>query len=103
MTIRTKLLNTAVALAVASGTLVPLAAAANAGSRKYDGGYHRESYHHRDRFDDRRYAGPHHERHFYRKKRRNNVGPAIAIGIGALMLGIIASEHGRKQRYSDHD
>lgn len=107
MTIRSQLLNAAVATAVAAGTLVPLATSAHAGQRDWNGhnGYnrrHHESYDDR-RFDTHRYAGPHHERHVYRKKKRNNVGPAIAIGLGALVLGIIASESGRSHRYSDDD
>lgn len=96
MTITRKLTSLSVAAAVAAGTLIPLATSADAGRRHHRDHY---SYRHYDDGYSHRYAGPHHERYVYRKKRRNHVGPAIALGVGALMLGIIASEHRRKHRH----
>lgn len=93
-----RLTSLAVATAVAAATLVPLASA-EARPRNPHGGY--SAYNSGDH-GGRRYGGPHHQ-HYVHKKRRSNVGPAIALGIGALMLGIIAAEAGRKQRYADDD
>ncbi len=42
------------------------------------------------RWDDRR-----HHRH-HRRHKRDNTGKYIALGVGALMLGIIASEAARR-------
>lgn len=103
MTISRTLTSLSVAAAVAASALIPLASTANAGSRHdgarhYDGGgsYRHAAPRHLD-------YGPRHSDYghgyAYRKKKRNNVGPAIALGIGALMLGIIASEHSRGRRY----
>ena len=76
---------------------MPLASTANAGSRHYGGGYGARHY---DGGYAHGYAGRDYGHGgYYRKKRRNNVGPAIALGIGALMLGVIASEHRRGRRY----
>lgn len=36
---------------------------------------------------------------YYRRKRRNDVGKAIAIGAGLLALGIIASNRGHRRRW----
>lgn len=100
MTLSRTMTSLSVAAAVAASALIPLASTANAGSRHYrshgshsfyDGGH---SY---------RHVAPRHYGYGYgygyRKKRRNHVGPAIALGVGALMLGIIASEHRRGRRY----
>ncbi|PPD30838.1 MAG: hypothetical protein CTY20_01525 [Hyphomicrobium sp.] len=103
MTIRSKILHFAVAATVAFGALAHLATAASAGARKYDGGYNLEFRGHRDHFESRRYGAPHHQRYATHKKRRSSAGPAIALGIGALVLGIIASEAGRNARYSHDD
>lgn len=98
MTFSRKVTSLAAAAAVATGALIPLATAAEAGKRHghhygrhYDGGH------------SHRYAEPYHYGYGYgyRKRKRNNVGKAIAIGAGLLMLGIIASEahRGRRHRY----
>lgn len=96
MTISRTLTSLSVAAAVAVSSLIPLASAANAGSR-HDGARHY------DGGGSYRHAAPRHSDYghgyAYRKKRRDNVGPAIAIGLGALMLGIIASDHSRGRRY----
>lgn len=102
MTISRTLTSLSVAAAVAASALIPLASSANAGSRHYrshgpqhfyDGGH---SYRH---VAPRHYAYGDGYHYGYRKKRRNNVGKAIAIGAGLLMLGIIASESQRGRRY----
>ena len=63
----------------------------------YDGGH---AYHHvKPRHYSYSHRGYDHGYYGYRKKRRSNVGPAIALGVGALMLGIIASEHRRGYRH----
>ncbi len=102
MTFSRTLTSLSVAAAVAAGALIPLASTAEAGSRHYRG-------HGAHNFYDGGHAYRHvRPRHYgynngygygYRKKRRNHVGPAIALGVGALMLGIIASEHRRGRRY----
>ena len=97
LTISRTLTSLSVAAAVAAGALMPLASTANAGSRHYGGGYGARHY---DGGYAHGYAGRDYGHGgYYRKKRRNNVGPAIALGIGALMLGVIASEHRRGRRY----
>lgn len=101
MSITRTIASLTVAGAVAAGTLLPLASAANAGQRHPGSGYGTRYYD--GGGSAHRYAGPQHQRYVYRKKRRDNVGPAIALGIGALMLGIIASEHGRYRGDRDYD
>lgn len=97
MTISRTLTSLSVAAAVAASALIPLSSTANAGSRHY-GGYGARHY---DGGHSYRHVAPRHYGYSYgyRKKRRNHVGPAIALGVGALMLGIIASEHRRGRRY----
>lgn len=94
MTFSRTLTSLSAAVAVAAGALIPLASTADAGSRHYRGSHfnYDGSY---------RHASPRHYGYSYgyRKKRRNHVGPAIALGVGALMLGIIASEHRRGNRH----
>lgn len=91
MTLSRKFTSLAVAAAVAAGGLMPLASAANAGPRHHKYGYS-SHYGYADP-----YYGRSHRYGYYRKKKRNHAGKAIAIGAGLLMLGIIASEAGRKK------
>ncbi len=100
--------RTAIAVAVAAGTLAQLATAAEAGRRDRGGGLHGYSdSRHFDKFGpgrgDRRFADPRREYYGHPRKRRNNAGPAIALGAGLLMLGIIAAQSGRYDRYGDED
>ncbi len=97
MTITRKLTSITTAVALAATALVPMTTAASAegwhdGNRGRDNGYARSERHDfdRNRHDDGgryRYA---HRRH------HDNTGKYIALGVGALMLGIIASEAGRR-------
>ena len=61
-------------------------------ARDYDGGHDGG----RDfrRGDDRDWRGGR-DRYYARHRHHNNTGKYIALGVGALMLGIIASEAGR--------
>lgn len=103
MTIMRKITSLAAAAAVATGTLLPLAATAEAGSRhgKHYGHSHGAKIYggHRSHRSYVYSNYDHHHGYVYRKKRRSHVGPAIALGIGALMLGIVASEHHHRHRY----
>jgi len=92
MTFTRKLTSTITAVAIAAASFGTLATSANAGPRGHGHGY---SQHHNHGYyggyrggRDRYYARN------YRKK--NNTGKYIAIGAAALMLGIIASEAGRR-------
>ena len=102
MTISRTLTSLAIAAAVAAGALIPLASTADAGSRHYRG---QGPHHFYDGGHAYRHVKPRHygygSGYGYRNKRRDHVGPAIALGIGALMLGVVASEHrrGRRHRY----
>lgn len=98
MTITRTLTSLSVAAAVAAGALIPLASTADAGSRHYrsHGSHHIYDGGRAYRHVEPRYYG---YGYGYRKKRRNHIGPAIALGVGALMLGIIASEHRRGYRH----
>jgi hypothetical protein len=89
-----KLTSTIAAAALAATTLVPMATAASAegwqGGRGRDYGYSQRGDYGRGHHDG--YRG---ERYGYHR-RHNDTGKYIAIGLGALMLGIIASEAGRR-------
>ena len=92
MTISRKLTSTLTALAIAAASFAPLATSANAGPRGHGHGYgnhYNHGYHGGYRGGRDRYYGRHHHR-------KNNTGKYVAIGAAALMLGIIASEAGRR-------
>jgi hypothetical protein len=96
MTITRKIASITTAAALAATALGPLATSASAeGWRDGRRGGPDYAYsernewkgEHRDHRDYRRYG---HRRH------RDNTGKYIALGVGALMLGIIASEAARR-------
>ena len=106
MTITRKLTSMATAAAIAATALVPLATSAGAAewrqaagvnySRDWDG----NGGGNRDRRGSRHWDGDHddgprHHRRYGHRRHKDNTGKYIAIGLGALMLGIIASEAGR--------
>lgn len=86
----------AAAGALALSSAAPLSTAAVAGGWKNGGGHGQHGW-------GQHY--PHHGNrtvHVYEKKKRNNVGAAVAVGIGALILGLALSDaahrhHGHAQ------
>jgi hypothetical protein len=98
MTFTKQLTSLAAAAAIAATSLVPLATTASA----HDGYKDRDGYSRNwdgngrgNRNWDGDYDGPRHYRAYSHHRHRDNTGKYIAIGLGALMLGIIASEAGR--------
>jgi len=92
MTITRKLTSITTAVALAATALVPMTTAASA-----------EGWHKGGRGGDRTFARSERRdwdggrRHRYAHRRhRDHTGKYIALGLGALMLGIIASEAGRR-------
>lgn len=87
MTISRSMTSMTVAVALATASLGPLAAAANA-----EGWRNGHRGHHVARHAPRRHwnGGRNHRRYVYRK--RDKTGKYIAIGLGAFMLGIIAAQ-----------
>lgn len=86
---------------VLAANVAMFAGSALAGDRGRNYGHDRgRSYHYAQP-----YAHGYHGNHY--KKKRNNNGAAIAIGLGALILGtMIASEanrHHRSERYDRYD
>jgi len=99
MTITRKLTSTLTALAIAAASLAPLATSANAGPRGYGHGHgygygYGHGHHYDHGYDGYRGGRDRYYARHYRKK--NNTGKYVAIGAAALMLGIIASEAGRR-------
>ncbi|MDP1908813.1 MAG: hypothetical protein Q8K85_10970, partial [Hyphomicrobium sp.] len=96
MTISRKLTSITTAIAIAVASFGPLATSASAGG--YDGYRGGDGYggRHYSRHDGRGYRGDgyrggrnrYYARHY---RKRDNTGKYIALGVGALMLGIIAS------------
>jgi len=99
MTITRMLASLTTAAALAATALGPMTSAASAeGWRDGRGGGPDYTYarsQRRDWNDDRRDHGPRH-RYAHRRHRRDNAGKYIALGIGALVLGILASEAARR-------
>ena len=117
MTISRKLTSITTAIAIAVASFGPLATSASAGGYRDGDGYGGRHY---SRHDDRGYrggdgyGGRHYSRHddrgyrgdgyrggrdrYYARhyRKRDNTGKYIALGVGALMLGIIASEASRR-------
>jgi hypothetical protein len=104
MNIKRKLTSLAAAVALAATTLVPIATSANA--EPWNGGHRYGGYAHNDRGDygrggdyghggDYGRDGGRHDFYAYRRHKHHDTGKYIALGVGALMLGIIASEAGR--------
>ena len=104
--------------AMLATTVMPALSAAEARERYRDGARYEYDYSARDRdrpvwhhkkrrkwrkhrYAERRYYN---DRPYYkRRKKRKNLGKAIAIGMGILALGIIASgsKHHKRHRYND--
>jgi len=102
MNIKRKLTSLTTAVALAATTLAPMATSASAepwrdGNRNYArsdrGDWNRGG----DRGDDWNRGGDRgrHDFYAYRRHKHHDTGKYIALGIGALMLGIMASEAGR--------
>jgi len=97
MTITRKLTSITTAVALAATALVPMTTAASAegwhkGGRGGGNVYARSE--RRDWNSGHRNGWRH--RYGHRRHRHDNTGKYIALGLGALMLGIIASEAGRR-------
>jgi hypothetical protein len=93
MTILRKLTSITAAAAIAVGSLGAIATSAEAGPRGHGHAYHDHGHGHYKkgyRGGRDRYYG----RHYHKK--RDNTGKYVAIGVGALMLGILASEAARR-------
>jgi hypothetical protein len=93
--------TSAVGLSLIAAQVGPLATQASA-DRGYRGGSEYGRSAHRGGEFRRHYAPPQAYHRPYRRH-RNDAGKAIAIGIGALMLGIIASQAGRDHRDHSYD
>jgi hypothetical protein len=94
MTMTRTFTSIATAAALAATALGPLATSASAEGRR-DGRRGGPDY----AYSDKNWDGGHHgKRHRYahRRHKRDNTGKYIALGVGALMLGIIASEASRR-------
>lgn len=98
MTIKRKLTSLTVAAGRAAAALGPVATAANADGwrdgRRGGPEYTYARVEKRDWNRGRRGNGQRH-RYAHRRYKRDNTGKYIALGVGALMLGIIASEAAR--------
>jgi Ni/Co efflux regulator RcnB len=92
MTITRKLTSMTTAVALAATALAPMTTAASA-EGWHDGGD--RSYARSERRDGDRHDDGGHYRYAHRRH-HDNTGKYIALGVGALMLGIIASEAGRR-------
>ena len=94
MNIKRKLTSLTTAVALAATKLAPMATSASAEPCR-DG--NRNGYVHSDRGDFNRGGdrGGRHDFYAYRRHKHHDTGKYIALGIGALMLGIMASEAGR--------
>ncbi len=97
MTTTRKITSLATAAALAASALGPLATSASAeGWRDGRRGGPDYAYSERHDWKGRGYRHNRHRRHGHRHHRhRDNTGKYIALGMGALMLGIIASEAAR--------
>lgn len=99
MTIKRTLTSLTAAVALAATTLAPMATSASADP--WHGGRH-DGYAYSDRGDWNRGRDHgdwdrdrgHHDFYAYRRHKHHDTGKYIALGIGALMLGIMASEAG---------
>lgn len=112
MTIKRKILALTTATAVAAGSLVPIATTAQAnGARTGHGAeyvevgrrYNKRGFRNRGQFHNPHHYHPRAHRGYVYKKKKNRTGKYLAIGLGALMLGIIASQasRGHHNNYDD--
>lgn len=100
MTIKRKLTSIGLAAAIAATSALPLAGAANAYGWKRGG--HEAGFSGHNWSKQRHLGKPHRYqgRNVYvYEKRRNNVGTAVAIGLGALILGLAISDSARHDRH----
>jgi Spy/CpxP family protein refolding chaperone len=88
-----KLTSIATAAALAASALGPLATSASAEGWR-DGRRGGPDYAYSERNEWKSGHRKHH-RYGHRRHKRDNTGKYIALGVGALMLGIIASEAAR--------
>ena len=110
MTFTKQLTSLATAAVIAATALGPMATAASATewrqaaggnySRNWDGDHDGDRHRDGDRRGSRHWDGDHDDgprdhRRYGHRRHKDNTGKYIAIGLGALMLGIIASEAGR--------
>ena len=113
MSIKTQLTALAAATAFAAVTFSPLAATSAQAGGLYDGTGAQLHYardrgrrHFKRGHRGRNFRRGHRGRHYYKRK-RNRTGKYVALGVGALMLGIIASQasrnHYRSNDYYDYD
>ena len=103
MTIKRTLTSITANVTLAAITLAPMATSASAepwnkGHRdgygqSYRGDFNRGP--NRGNWDGRGRNGGRHDFYAYRRHKHHDTGKYIALGIGALMLGIMASEAGR--------
>jgi hypothetical protein len=93
MNIKRTLTSLTTAVALAATTLAPMATSASAEPWRdgYRGGYGQQNRGDWNRGGDR----GRHDFYAYRRHKHHDTGKYIALGIGALMLGIMASEAGR--------
>ena len=102
------LVKSAVAAAIAATSSLPLSTAANAHDWHGPRGFERD-HNHFERYDQR-YDNDYRPREAYRpresygyRRHRDNIGPAIAIGAFATILGLaIASEAGNSGHRTRH-
>jgi hypothetical protein len=102
MTIKRTLSSITAVVALAATTLAPMATSASAepwnnGHRdgygqSYRGDFNRSN---RGNWDGRGRDGGRHDFYAYRRHKHHDNGKYIALGIGALLLGIMASEASR--------
>jgi hypothetical protein len=97
MTVTRKLTSITTAVALAATALGPMSTSASADEGRHNGRDRDYGYSHSDRDWDGgdRYDGPRHRHSRYHRRHKDNTGKYLALGLGALMLGIIASEAGR--------
>ncbi len=97
MTIKRKLTSLTAAAALAATTLAPMATSASAEPWHNHNGYAHSDRGDWGRGDDRGdwNRRGRHDFYAYRRHKHHDTGKYIALGIGALMLGIMASEAGR--------
>jgi hypothetical protein len=98
MTISRKLTSITTAIAIAVASFGPLATSASAGGYRDGDGYGGRHYSRHDNrgWRDDGYRGGRNRYYARHYRKRDNTGKYIALGVGALMLGIIASEASRR-------
>lgn len=96
MSFKRTLTTAALAAAVAAGSIMPLAGAANAAGWKHRGGGHGDHSMHRLHKSDshRHYGHRHHRRH-------DHTGRNVAIGAFATILGLAIASEARRSYYDD--